>query len=122
MPEALQEVKAEAQEGSSGPYKMAELRRKPLDSPYAKRHARPVLDPGVINIQTGLFWRSWKVQRAKQTKDGAAGAVINDAPYAQFLEEGTKTMFKRPIVERTIKNVTPTLRKIFQTAIAKALK
>lgn len=83
-----------AQYYSSGRVTTLQLRRE--DHPYATRHGSPRRDPEIINSQTGLFKSSWKTREL--FRDGEVIFVVyNDAPYAKFLQQGTKTMFERPI-------------------------
>ncbi len=75
---------------SSGPYSMADLRKR--DHPYAKRHGSPKLDPSRINVQSGAFRESWYAVRTPKGR-----AIINENKVADYLVLGTETMFARPI-------------------------
>lgn len=78
-----------AREQSSGPYSSAQLAA--MDHPYATRHGSPMLDPSMINEQSGAFRAHWQAVRY-----GMGAQIFNDAFYAKWLEEGTPTMFARP--------------------------
>jgi hypothetical protein len=83
---------------SSGPFTSSQLAA--MDHPFAVRHGSPRLDPGVINKQTGLFYRSWVADRVR-LPDGSLSLVVrNRAPYAPYLEHGTSTAFARPLEDR----------------------
>lgn len=66
------------------------------DRPFARRHGTPLRDPSIIGRRNGLFLSSWWIDRMGKEIDGG-GALINDAPQADFLDKGTKFMFARPI-------------------------
>lgn len=80
---------------SSGPYSLAELRRK--DHPYAKRHGSPLLDPGRVNAQTGKFRASW----GSRSLGALHKQVVNTDPVSEYLVtkdgRGTKYMFHRGV-------------------------
>lgn len=82
-------------DASSGDITTAQLRRE--DHPYAKRHGAPRRDPSRINTQTGSFRSMW---RAVGTAIG--GQVLNDSRVADWLEQGTDTMFARPVLARVV--------------------
>ena len=99
----LTELKAEAVKMSSGPFKTAQLRKNKWH-PYAKRHGTPLLDPALINVQDPVsgFRSNWATSRARLTDPGssgvlASGRLFNDDEIADILDEGTPTMFRRPI-------------------------
>lgn len=80
---------------SSGPYSQPQLDA--MDNPYAKRHGRPLLDPGRINVQTGAFRREWRDPETMRSGDGYSSRILNDSDVADFLRLGTRYMFSRPI-------------------------
>lgn len=80
-----------AQEFSSGNESSAALAR--ADHPYAKRHGSPRRAPHIINKQRGVFFEAWMAAR-KSERDWQ---IINDSDVADFLRDGTATMFERPI-------------------------
>lgn len=86
----------DARELSSGPFSLAELRKR--DYPYATRHGSPLLPPAMINAQSGEFREKWRGQHTAV----AAGGVFqlrNDSSVADFLNAGTPAMFRRPIAD-----------------------
>lgn len=76
------------------------------DHPYARRHGSPRLNPAIINEQTGVFKRAWKL-RVKRTSSGMSVAVWNEDPKAVFLQAGTRFMFARPLDQRVVAEVRP---------------
>lgn len=92
---AAQRVLGVARRRSSGPFNSADLRSK--DRPYATRHPRPLLDPSMVNVQSGSFRDAWRV---KYVGPGFR-QVVNDSPVADFLQFGTRTMVARPVAEAT---------------------
>ena len=89
---------------SSGDTSLAQLATE--DHPYAKRHAEPTRPPWLINDQGGPFKQDWQFRAGTQPTDAQMGEVVieNTDPIAIFLEDGTRTMVKRPI-----KDVIPQL-------------
>lgn len=81
-----------ARRESSGPFSQSELNRQ--NNPYARRHGAPLLPAEVINRQSGGFFRAWHGDLSESTLK-----IINDSPVAGYLDEGTRTMFRRPIRE-----------------------
>jgi hypothetical protein len=93
--------------------------------------ASPIVDPGFINRQTGTFAASWHIRRqfaSFATKGGSSAIAVlkhtlyNDAPYASYLERGTKYMAKRPFLETMIKNEAKLIRKRNLDAAIKGVK
>ena len=86
---------------SSGLFSTAELRR--LGHPYATRHGAPQLPPGVINAQRGLFRSRWRLIEVRKSltpgQPGAFFVIENRDRAADFLQPGTRFMFRRPIDE-----------------------
>lgn len=80
---------------SSGPFSGRALAA--MDHPYARRHGRPLLDPSIVNVQSGLFRQSWQVERKAFAKGGDQFTVANRTSYADYLDQGTRFMFARPI-------------------------
>jgi hypothetical protein len=68
-----------------------------LDHAFATRHGRARLPVSIINKHTGLFWNAWKVERTVQPDGTVNYTVRNVAPYAPYLEQGTKNAFARPL-------------------------
>lgn len=102
-----------AQRESSGTVSTAALSRSPWNHPYSVKRPGtiPYGDPGVINIQSGIFKRSWEIYNVWTLASGIKIlGVRNMTSYAEFLQHGTKKMVKRPIdalVEREIARVFP---------------
>jgi hypothetical protein len=92
LEDALERTLATADRRSSGPFSLSELARR--DHPYAQRHPRPLLEPSMVNEQTGAFRRMCEKRRLSRLH----GQVVNDSPVAKFFE-GTETMVERPIGE-----------------------
>jgi len=91
-------VYQEAWRRSSGNTTKAELRW--ADYPYAKRHGSPLLDPSIINVHspTDGFRSQW----VKEMGDDPYHAfVFNDSEVADYLQEGTRYAFSRPIAQAT---------------------
>lgn len=86
-----------AKDQSRGKVKTAAL-RKGRWHPYARRHPAPLLDPALINKQSGLFLASWGVKKNASlfANGGIAFEIENTVSYAQFMK-GTRTMHRRPI-------------------------
>lgn len=102
---------------SSGGYSLEALAR--LGHPYAKRHPNPPQDPAIINRQTGLFLRSWRTTPLERTLAGLGIKVVNDAPYADYLDQGTSLMIRRPIIERLEQRLAPDLLLRIRTALGR---
>jgi|CXWL01.1.fsa_nt_gi hypothetical protein len=88
---------AEFRRMSSGTETPKSLRQK--DYPYARRHGTPILPPEIINKQRGVFFENTRDQPIRFDADGVHGQVINDSDVADFLNEGTDSMFRRPIAD-----------------------
>lgn len=93
----LRTVLESARDHSSGPYSTAMLRR--MGHPYARRHRRASLDPGVINVQSGMFLAAWTAYPPVMSGDSIRSQVRNDSAHADFMK-GTRTMIPRPIVSK----------------------
>lgn len=120
------QTNAYAKRLSSGPFSSATLAI--LDHPFATRHGsvQMGLDPSVINKQTGLFKSSWRVYVVVAPDGMRVPVVRNVAPYATYLETGTRTMFARPMkprleffAERTWARIAPPL---FESALRLAFQ
>jgi len=81
---------------SSGQFTLQWMRQN--DHPYARRWGviNEALMPPRINVQTGLFRRSWRTTRT----DPYSVSFENVAPYASFLEDGTRYMLPRNLPAR----------------------
>jgi len=56
-------------------------------------------DVGTINVISGTFRRSWGIKYSNKFGDPIP-VIYNRAPYAKFLQTGTKYMLARPVDER----------------------
>jgi hypothetical protein len=84
-----------AKKRTSGRRSLAELRRR--DHPYATRHGSPLLEPSIVNIQSGRLLSRWYAFRLPGGWGGSyRGRIINDDPATEFLD-GTRVMFPRPV-------------------------
>lgn len=120
---SLREGKTIAMRLSSGVLSTAMLRR--LGHPYAATHSALTQDPWIINRQTGLFRRSWRTKIGPFSGAGVNridSEIWNEAPYAMFLERGTKRMVARFILARVIKELAPIRRANMQDAVNKTLR
>lgn len=104
----LDEAKNSAQaDWSSGPYSSAQLAR--MGHPYSRRHPNPPQDPGIINIQTGRFISSWRVDQPQVSGNRITSRLRNTAPYAKDVTQGIVNgmwrAINRPIVDRIIRTV-----------------
>lgn len=70
------------------------------DHPYARRHGIARMDPTIINVRTGEFRDSWRHLGVVQDGNVFRVALVNDSEAAKYLDEGTRFMLERPIVER----------------------
>jgi len=59
--------------------------------------AIPYGDPGIINKQSGTFQADWIYTNLKLSSGIVIRVVKNTAPYAQYLQTGTRRMIARPI-------------------------
>lgn len=123
-----------ARRQTSGRRSLAELRR--LDHPYARRHGTPLLDPAIVNVQSGALLSRWYktgqyVAPVRVPAVGASrtlgsrsrdlrGAIVNDAPVTQHLE-GTRVMFRRPVAEAVEKKLDVDAEAIIARAVTRVL-
>ena len=108
-----------ARELSSGPYKTAQLAA--MGHPY--RHGgRPPQDPAIINLQTGEFYRGWRVIGPRVSGNDLATKLINQSRHARDLERGTSRMIARPILIRIRERVNPRRRALYKAALRLALR
>ena len=108
---------------SSGTASQATLRRV---RPYARKHGSPLLDPGIINEQTGTFRRSWTGDEPAEVDGDLTTSVYNTDPKAPFLEQPDgapkSPMFARPVNERVLEQVAPVAEERVAEAVARALQ
>jgi hypothetical protein len=93
--QAMKDAYRQARLKSAGTYSLADLAD--MDHPYAKRHGTPLLDPSTINIQSGRFISSWKQMPITSSGGAIVGIIVNESVEADYLKDGTRYMFKRPI-------------------------
>ena len=104
---------------SSGTYTSAQLAG--LGHPF--RRGGPGLgDPALINRQSGMFYAAWKSERARVEGGAIKSRVYNDAPWARYLESGTRKMIARPIKEKVQGFLRPILLDGMQQAIRRAFR
>jgi hypothetical protein len=84
----------EAERRSTGGFS-TKMQRLLWGAPFSKaRYVRPQLPAGIINAQTGDFYRSWSGYSVSHR-----GRVQNTSPYAMSLLKGTRYAFARPYDE-----------------------
>ena len=93
-----------------------------LGHPYGRRSGLSPVNAEVINKQTGRFLASWFWRLTPSGNSSIALQIVNNAPYAKFLDKGTKRMIERPIRQVIVKKLTRPFRKAVQTAMRRALK
>ena len=100
----LEDMKKEAVSLSSGAAPSPDPSR-----PYARRAPHPKLPPFIVNVQKGVFRRSWQTSLTN-TAGNLVGRLFNTAFYSRFFDGNpTRHMIARPIlqavIERSRKNV-----------------
>lgn len=110
---------------SSGNRSLAQLRRE--GHPYAKRHenyrgspgvpALPYGDAGIINDQGGGFKQDWRGKRARLLFGSAVAELRNDSEVADYLDQGTTSMIRRPIRDKLEAVMAPDLARKAQSKI-----
>lgn len=131
-----QEYERAAFRYSSGPFTLKQLRR--MGHPYARRHPKPLLDPGVINVQSGAFRSAWRRDGPNDvaflgseanpfgaSDRGLVTAIYNEDPKAAFLEQPdgapASLMVQRPVDEKIAAAAEPERERRIERAIAVAL-
>lgn len=107
---------------SSGTYTPSQLAA--MGHPY--RRGGPGLgDPALINRRPGrrggLFLRSWQPQGPNWVGGNLQSSLVNTAPYAKYLDEGTARMIRRPIREKILAFLAPSRLARLKRAIESAL-
>lgn len=107
---------------SLGPYSTAHLQAmyRP-HGPYSVADPHPPQDPGIINLQTGRFYRSW-VQSIRVSAFSALVSTYNTAPYADALADGTDLAIARPLPQLAAEKVSATLEATLERRAAQILK
>lgn len=108
--ETTRDLQRDAERRSYGTVSADALRR--LGHPFARRHGTPLMDPRVINRQSGVFAKSWR-----REIHGYKGSIYNVAPHGAFLEYGTRRMFDRPVWEDIEENAVDRLADAFSNAL-----
>lgn len=86
--------------------------------PFSTRRPFPLLPLDMINKQSGLFYRSWELTLSRTFSFGMSNpAFRNTAPYAKWLEHGTRWMKARPMEDLVLTYLAP----IREDNIAKAM-
>lgn len=118
--ENLRDGKRIARKYSTGSISSAELRQ--LGHPYATRAPQFVQHPAIINRQSGTFFGAWSTHLGSWQSGGMVSVIRNSAPYAGYLDRGTRYMIERPIrdfVQRDLKQIRKAR---LQKAVADALR
>lgn len=85
---------------STGPFSLAELARSPFNHPFSKAHPNPILEPFIINMQSGAFIQSWK----QEGTDTSWSIWNEDETEKQYISRaldapgGTSRMVERPLL------------------------
>lgn len=106
---------AEAHARSQGTETYASLAAK--DHPLATRHPLPLIATDIVNKHTGVFDDSWRMEKVT---DGHY-QIINDAPYADYVDQGTSIMHPHTIREAIERIQTPKWQGILGRSISNAL-
>lgn len=127
--ESADYIKERAKHMSSGTYSLRELAKAPWFHPYSvsrMKHFVPNIPYGttaIINRQSGTFYRAWQTPVQSTTPEGIRIVSLkNDAPYAHWLEDGTKLMVKRPIGFHTKKAAKLIVPAMVSNKVGKALQ
>lgn len=119
LDKALSRALVIARRQSSGRLSSSALAR--ADHPYARRHGSPRRDPSRINVQTGTFRAAWESRLGFGGFSGGymiqRGQIVNEARVADWLDQGTRVMFRRPIREAIEAKIGLEAEAIFEQAI-----
>lgn len=122
---SLLDLRDEAERFSGGPLQARDLAR--MDHPYARRHGSPRLNPDLVNQQdagedTGRFAASWVAEGPEVDGDELVSSLFNvDPKAAEFLEDGTDTMFPRRPHEAALEVVAPRREERLERAVDRTL-
>lgn len=104
--DTLQEAKDLAEEATAGEYSQRELEQ--MDHPYARRHRRPLLDPDIINIDSGGVHEGWRVRGPHVQANLISGQLVNvDPKFEEYLAPGTVTMVERDPLAKVAEDIEP---------------
>jgi hypothetical protein len=109
---------ASARRWSGGRLSRVQRRR----HPYARRHGVPLADPGRINVVSRVFQGSWRKWGPLPTGDGTDAAIFNSDPKGPLLEGGTRFMFARPLLDRVVAEIWPTVEYRRNEAIGRSFR
>lgn len=93
-----------------------------MDHPYAIRHGAPQEDPTVINKHTGDFDAAWKTLPPTVSGGVLHSVLINFSRVADFLKNGTRFMFARPIDQRVGTETQPVRIKNLDSAVGRVFR
>lgn len=74
---------------------------------HRARRSGHALSTTVINRQSARFFYSWRKKGPRRFRGRSDAWVHNEAPYARYLDEGTRFMVSRPITRAVRNNVRP---------------
>jgi len=93
---ASREMVVYAHKLSSGTYKLSAQRK--ADHPYATRHGSQQTPSGLINRQSGAFYRSWRMKKITTAFSSQPVYIMeNLTSYSEFVIFGTPKMVARRI-------------------------
>lgn len=117
--ETIKAVQDTAKQFSRGGYSTLALTR--MGHPYAKRRPRPPADPGIINYQTGNFYRGWRRRTGGWSGGTLFSYVFNVSREGQLLQAGGTG--RSAMMERNIlRLVVPTIRRARIARLSRAIR
>lgn len=105
---------------SEGPFTTARLRQ--MGHPYRTIRPNPPADPAIVNRQSGEFLVGWRIANPRGVFGRYRAELVNDAPHARLLFEGTFYMIRRPILERINEYVDSKAPQIFRDQLRSELR
>lgn len=120
LADALEAIRQQAVAHSSGT--LTPEQSAAMGYAYSRRHPRPLLDPGIINVQTGELRASWTFNGPTEAGDSVGGYVFNVDPKADEVERGDARVWDRPIAEKVARDAAPAVERIISTAVADLLQ
>jgi hypothetical protein len=100
-------------------YSLASLRK--MGYPYKSRSPGG-LHPGIINVQSGKFFKAFRITGPVRAGRRVTIWVENDNPLGDLLERGTSRMIKRPWRSYLMWNLNRAISPILGPIIAKNIK